>query len=59
MANREALLDQIRRAYVARGKGALDDLMAEFHGGFNRSLQHILQTSQLGTGRARSFAAFR
>ena len=31
MANREAHLDQVRRAYAARGKGALDDLMAEFH----------------------------
>jgi ketosteroid isomerase-like protein len=31
MANREALLDQVRRAYAARGKGALDDLMTEFH----------------------------
>jgi ketosteroid isomerase-like protein len=31
MANREALLDQVRRAYAARDKGALDDLMAEFH----------------------------
>ena len=31
MANREELLDQVRRAYAARGKDALDDLMAEFH----------------------------
>src|ERR1700733_5230984 len=31
MANREALLDQVRRAYAARDKGALDNLMAEFH----------------------------
>lgn len=31
MANRDALLDQVRRAYAARGKGALDDLMTEFH----------------------------
>ena len=31
MANREALLDQIRRAYAARSKGDLDDLMTAFH----------------------------
>jgi ketosteroid isomerase-like protein len=31
MENREALLEQIRRAYMARGKGALEALMAEFH----------------------------
>jgi len=30
LANREALLDQVRRAYAARGKGARRDLMAEF-----------------------------
>ena len=31
MEKREALLQQVRRAYAARGKGALDELMAEFH----------------------------
>jgi ketosteroid isomerase-like protein len=31
MENREALLEQVRRAYAARDKGALEDLMAEFH----------------------------
>jgi MHS family proline/betaine transporter-like MFS transporter len=31
---------------------------AAFGGGFNRSPQHILRTSQLGSDRARSFAAF-
>ena len=29
-----------------------------FGGGFNRSLQHILRTSQLASDRARSFSAF-
>ena len=32
--------------------------MSEKGGGFNRSRQHILRTSQLGSDRARSFAAF-
>ncbi|WP_315741624.1 MULTISPECIES: nuclear transport factor 2 family protein [unclassified Bradyrhizobium] len=31
MGNREVVLEQVRRAYAARDKGALDDLMAEFH----------------------------
>ncbi len=30
MGNREVVLEQIRRAYAARDRGALDDLMAEF-----------------------------
>ena len=33
-------------------------LMAHIGGGFNRSLQHILRTSQLGFDRARSFGVF-
>ena len=32
--------------------------MTAVGGGFNRSLQHILQTSQLGSDRARSFGVF-
>jgi len=32
--------------------------MSAFRGEFNRSLKHILQTSQLGSDRARSFEAF-
>jgi ketosteroid isomerase-like protein len=31
MENREVLLEQIRRAYTGRDKGALEALMAEFH----------------------------
>ncbi|MGJ5010694.1 nuclear transport factor 2 family protein [Bradyrhizobium oligotrophicum] len=31
MANRDELLERVRRAYKARDAGALDDLMAEFH----------------------------
>jgi ketosteroid isomerase-like protein len=31
MGNRETVLDQVRRAYAARDKGALEDLMDEFH----------------------------
>jgi hypothetical protein len=32
--------------------------MTALRGGFNRSLQHILRTSQLGSDRARSFGVF-
>jgi ketosteroid isomerase-like protein len=31
MANREIILELIRRAYVARGKGDLEELMTAFH----------------------------
>jgi ketosteroid isomerase-like protein len=31
MGNREALLYQIKQAYEARGRGAIEDLMAAFH----------------------------
>jgi ketosteroid isomerase-like protein len=46
MGNRETMLELVRRAYAARGKGDLDDLMTAFHPeavftlvGDNRSLK--------------------